>query len=113
MPADGPKKGSGKVARLPRGRDRPPPDDGPEDVAVLLGDQMLQKLVAVWPRASALADPRSAVAEMLDVSSRQAELLVRRGELLGLIRADGTVHEFAAQFIRTTIIEAIAGREKR
>jgi len=108
-PAKAGGKGSGKVARLPTGRHRPPPPEAPEDVAVLLGDRGLQRLVAIWPRAAALDDPRGAVSEMLDISGRQAEKLVRRGELLGLIGPAGHVHQFAAQFIRSSIMDAIGG----
>jgi len=83
--------------------------ESPLDIAILLDDQELIRLVATWPKLNEeyRKEPRD-VAIAANISSDRINALLFRAKMHGLIYDDGKINGYAQKYISGIIGSRIA-----
>lgn len=72
----------------------------PSDIAIMLNDEQLIRLVASWPKLTeAQRKDNSDIADIANLNSKFVPALVKRAKAHGLIYDNGTINVFAEKYI--------------
>ena len=72
----------------------------PSDIAIMLDDQELIRLVASWPKLTPKQrNSMEDIADIANLNPRFTPAIVKRAKAHGLIMEDGTVNDYAQKYI--------------
>lgn len=72
----------------------------PSDIAIMLNDEQLIRLVASWPKLTKeQRNDNNEIADIANLNPRFTGQIVKRAKAHGLIYEDGKVNEFAEKYI--------------
>jgi hypothetical protein len=85
----------------------------PSDIAIMLGDEYLIRLVASWPKLTPeQRKDEIYISIVANIDSRYIESLITRAKAHEIIFEDGTVNEFATKYINMIVVDAINNLKK-
>lgn len=72
----------------------------PSDIAIMLNDEQLIRLVASWPKLTEeQRENNNDIADIANLNAKFVPALLKRAKAHGLIYDNGTINEFAEKYI--------------
>jgi hypothetical protein len=88
--------------------------DSPIDIAIMLDDAELVRLVASWPKLTEEQRGNAdTIASVSNISKSRVESILLRAKTHGLIKDDGTINEYASKYLQALIGERLKKSAKK
>lgn len=86
----------------------------PSDIAIMLDDRNLVRLVTSWPKMTEQQrGEASTVAIIANISRYEVENVIIRARAHGLIYDNGTVNEFAQKYVNSLVANSLIKQKAR
>lgn len=88
--------------------------ESPLDIAILLDDQDLIRLVATWPKLTAeQRKDTNLISDATRIIRDRVEKVITRAKTHGLIYDDGKINTYAEKFISGLVAERLSTMQKK